>query len=620
MGVSMAVEARSRRAGLATCTALPARVPRPESRVPSPGFLSHVPASSPDSELRTQVERAIGTHYDLDCEIGRGGMGVVYRGRDRRLKRTVAIKVLPPELAFRREIRSRFVREAQTAAQLNHAHIVDIFSVDESELFVYFVMAYIRGDNLAKQVHDRGPLDPEEARCILRDVADALAYAHAQGVIHRDIKPDNIVIEADTRRAMVTDFGLARAITDAEARLTASGIAMGTPTYMSPEQAAGEREVDGRADLYSLGAVAYYMLTGSPPFTAKSGPALLVKHLSEAPTPIQLRRPELSVELSRIVMTLLEKSPDARFENAASLVTALDGAVASGPTRAPQRDWGPPKTVPASTTAVSPTVSPVLPPGSPAKWSAPPVRSFRSHLAIFLIIDPAVVILALITSRWVLGLALGHALLLGFEYVALLDKGFDWHDVFRQPADRDLMDVLGETLRSMGAVLLPGGRASRSRSRRRSASLDADGEPTSGQALYDNWVRRGRDDRDEILAMLAEMDAGQRAAFPDVDRSAKALAAKMEALAASLAELDRVPIPQAGEQRKAMAGTLESCGSLIESMKLGLRLATGRQAQNHVRSLASEALSLAESVDSTLLVTDEISRRTGAPRTSGPTR
>jgi predicted Ser/Thr protein kinase len=580
-----------------------------------------VPESPPDVELRTQVERALGAHYDLDCEIGRGGMGVVYRGRDRRLKRTVAIKVLPPELAFRREIRSRFMREAQTAAQLNHANIVDIFSVDETEMFVYFVMAYIRGDNLAKQVHDRGPLDPEEARCILRDVADALAYAHAQGVIHRDIKPDNIVIEADTRRAMVTDFGLARAITDGESRLTASGMAMGTPTYMSPEQAAGDRDLDGRADLYSLGAVAYYMLTGAPPFTAKSGPALLVKHLSERPTPIQLRRPELSVELSRIVMTLLEKTPDARFENAAALVGALDGAIASGPVRAPQRDWGPPKSPVAQTgaPAVLPMVVPVLPPGSPIKWGAPPVRSFRSHLAVFLILDPAVVILALLFSKWILGVVLGHALLLGVEYVSLLDKEFDWHDVFRQPADRDLMDVLGETLRSMSAVLLPGGRASRSRSRRRSASLDADGEPTSGQALYDNWVRRGRDDRDEILAMLGEMDGGQRAAFPDVERSARALAAKMEALAASLAELDRVPIPQAAEHRKAMAGSLESCGSLIESMKFGLRLATGRQAQNHVRSLASEALSLAESVDSTLLVTDEIARRTGTHRAPGPT-
>src|SRR3954469_18772447 len=170
--------------------------------------------SSADSELRAHVERVLSPHYELDQEIGRGGMGVVYRAKDRRLKRTVAIKVLPPELAFRSEIKTRFLREAETAAQLNHPNIVDIYAVDEAEGLVFFVMAYITGDNLAKRLHDHGALSIDETRRTLRDVADALAYAHERGVVHRDIKPDNIIIDQGSGRPMVTDFGIARAISE----------------------------------------------------------------------------------------------------------------------------------------------------------------------------------------------------------------------------------------------------------------------------------------------------------------------------------------------------------------------------------------------------------------------
>src|SRR4051794_12890956 len=295
------------------------------SRVPDPA----VPSS--DSELRPHVERALAAHYEVDAEIGRGGMGVVYRAKDRRLKRTVAIKVLPPELAFRSEIKTRFLREAETAAQLNHPNIVDIYAVDEMENIVFFVMAYITGDNLAKRLHDHGTLSCDETRRTLRDVADALAYAHERGVIHRDIKPDNILIDAGSGRPMVTDFGIARAISDGDSRLTATGIAIGTPTYMSPEQAAGERTIDGRSDLYSLGILGYQMLTGEPPFIANSTPAILVKHISERPIPVEQRRADVPRELSRIVMTLLEKDPAARFPSAAALVNSLDGAPAPQP-------------------------------------------------------------------------------------------------------------------------------------------------------------------------------------------------------------------------------------------------------------------------------------------------
>src|SRR5512132_151550 len=163
--------------------------------------------SSADSELKAHVERVLSSQYELDREIGRGGMGIVYRARDRRLKRLVAVKLLPPELAFQSAIRTRFLREAETAAQLSHPNIVPIYTVDEAEGLVFFVMAYISGDNLAKRLHEKGVLGVEDVRRITREVADALAYAHERGVVHRDIKPDNILLDASSNRSMVTDFG-----------------------------------------------------------------------------------------------------------------------------------------------------------------------------------------------------------------------------------------------------------------------------------------------------------------------------------------------------------------------------------------------------------------------------
>ncbi|HUF31146.1 MAG TPA: serine/threonine-protein kinase, partial [Gemmatimonadaceae bacterium] len=231
------------------------------------------PAHPPDKELQPLVERALSASYDLDREIGRGGMGIVYRAKDKRLKRIVAVKVLPPEFSYRSEIKTRFLREAETAAQLNHPNIVPIYSVDESEGLVYFVMACIDGSTLARELNERGRLGVDQTRRVMREVTDALAYAHGRGVVHRDIKPDNILLDGETGRAMVTDFGIARAMQESgDSRLTATGMAIGTPTYMSPEQAVGDKVIDGRSDLYALGVVAYQMLAGEPPFVAGNTP------------------------------------------------------------------------------------------------------------------------------------------------------------------------------------------------------------------------------------------------------------------------------------------------------------------------------------------------------------
>ncbi len=278
-----------------------------------------------DPALQERLAHVLAPGYAVEGEIGRGGMGIVYRAKDTRLKRTVAIKLLPPELAYRDEIRSRFLREAEMAAQLSHANIVPIYSVDEKDGFVYFIMAYVDGETLAQRLTTHGRLGIVEARALLRQVADALAYAHARGVIHRDIKPDNIMLAREDGRAMVTDFGIARAADDTTGtRLTATGVAIGTPAYMSPEQCTGERAVDGRSDLYSLGVVTYAALVGTPPFAGSNTAALLVKHLTETPRPIREIRPDVPDDLVAIINRLLQKNPADRFQDATSLVKALD--------------------------------------------------------------------------------------------------------------------------------------------------------------------------------------------------------------------------------------------------------------------------------------------------------
>src|SRR5687768_12330712 len=275
-----------------------------------------------ERSLQERVVDAIGSQYALEGEIGRGGMSVVYRAKDLRLNRPVAIKVLPPDLAMDTGIRARFTREAQTAAQLSHPHIVPIYDVGDRDGLAYFVMALLTGGNLGSLLTYDPRLPIEEVRRFMREVADALDYAHQRGVIHRDIKPDNILIDRESGRALVTDFGIAWAM-EAASRLTATGIAVGTPTYMSPEQATGDRALDGRSDIYSLGVVAYQMLTGRVPFTAGNAMALLLKHVTEHPRPIQELRPDTPTAMSNAIERALLKSPEDRWPTAASLREAL---------------------------------------------------------------------------------------------------------------------------------------------------------------------------------------------------------------------------------------------------------------------------------------------------------
>ena len=543
-----------------------------------------------DTELLARVERALAPQYEIEGELGRGGMGIVYRARDTRLKRTVAVKLLPPELAYRTEIKSRFLREAEMAAQLSHPNIVPIYSVDEKDGLVYFIMACVLGDNLATRMATCGPLPIAEVRRIMREVSGALAFAHARKFIHRDIKPDNILIDKDDGRAIVTDFGIARAVQDgAETRLTATGIAIGTPAYMSPEQAAGDREIDGRADLYALGTLGYQMLAGRLPFEATSTPALLVKQLSEKPMPIVERRPDTPPDLAGIIMRLLEKEPSARFASADELSAALDGRISSGyqaPQRqpaplegqAPQPSWVYDDQRQQGQFTGRPAFGQQFPPapyaaaGSDevARWYAPQVVKFRKGLAPFLTFAGVALVLKIVNvvdltvvpAFWSIGIAMGYA--------KLWQAGYDWRDVFKQPRETLLADVMSEKAEDVAALWDPNKRNTvRERHRlRRQAGQDGSlfsdtdrrmtgghgafppgvspGSPAAEQLRYGTWydaVRDGVADRAEIQRMFDTLPKSEKGIAAGIIVDADKLLDAVRAEAAQLADLDRNPTP-----------------------------------------------------------------------------
>jgi eukaryotic-like serine/threonine-protein kinase len=268
-----------------------------------------------------ELERAVAGRYSLERELGRGGMGAVFLARDLRLDRPVAIKVLPPALAVRPELRERFLRETRTAAAFSHPNIVSVHSVEETGSLLFFVMSYVEGETLAQRVIRQGPLPVPDATRLLQEVAWALSYAHARGVVHRDVKPDNILIERATGRALVMDFGIARSV--AASGLTQMGETVGTPHFMSPEQAAGDT-LDGRSDLYSLGAVAYFAVTGRLPFDADSAQAVMAAHISQTAVPVSRFRPDLPSPLAMAIDRCLAKAPTDRFPTGEALVEALE--------------------------------------------------------------------------------------------------------------------------------------------------------------------------------------------------------------------------------------------------------------------------------------------------------
>jgi len=496
-----------------------------------------------DKALATRLTGALGTSYTLEGEIGRGGMGVVFNARDERLKRQVAVKVLPPDLAFREEIRLRFLREAETAARLSHPHIVPIHSVGEGpDGLVYFVMAYVDGESLGAKLKRRGRLPPDEARRIMLETADALGAAHAFGIIHRDVKPDNILLEGSRGRVVVTDFGIAKALssTTGSTTLTATGVAIGTPHYMSPEQAAGDREIDGRSDIYSLGVVAYQMLAGELPFQAPTVPGILMKQITERAPLVTDRRPEVPEDLAACVMRSLEKDPEDRWPTADALRRALEARSAT--MHKPRRSSGPSPS--RGVRAPAPLAPPpfrgrgvggaggagaldqraqrarmrdrprLAPSGEPEI-----VRELRSRFVTWASVCGSLFIIDVATGNhapsWSLFVAAiwgGTALVP--RYIRLWHAGYSWRDVFARPPAPDAIEA---RLAAVG-----------------SRPVDLPRATTDEFGGHAEPIQQARSDRKAILRIVDRLPKSERKLLPDVVATADALLNRAEELARTL--------------------------------------------------------------------------------------
>jgi len=512
---------------------------------------------------------------------------------------------------------------------------------------------------------------------------------------------------------------------EGDSRLTATGMAIGTPAYMSPEQAAGEREIDGRSDLYSLGILGYQMLTGEPPFVASSTPAMLVKHISERPIPVEQRRTDVPTDLARVVMMLLEKDPSNRFPTAGMLVTALDSralpemkrtssdaaqqsnaglrppmgetagdfrrrleAESAGRTSGRASGQGAPFD---AGYAGPPSYSPQdRQPGETLRplaghtvdelrrWENPHVVAFRKKVAPYLFVNGVILLFTVFGRGGFFPITVLWSIIIAFQYAKLWSEGYDWRDVFRQPRDRELMEVVEEFFEYVRAQFNPVSRARLREQRAERRALARTGTPmlpsgmdASPPVSYaaaalggpsGDRARQAIADRDEVIRRLNALPKADRERFSDVARSASALADRVGALALSLEELSRHDVAgsrevlereiqalenaanplergsedrvrrlaylkrqrralvDAEKKRNAVAEKLETCAVALQNMRYDMmRLSASPQMHQHITSLANKALSLAENVDEAVYVADEMGR-VGSARTSGARR
>jgi len=275
------------------------------------------------ADLQKELQAALADRYRLERELGKGGMATVFLAHDLVQSRDVALKVLHPQLAETVGA-DRFKREIRVASSLKHPNILPVLDSGEVDVFLWFTMTYVQGENLYDVLSRGQPLPVDRALAIARAVGSALALAHSQGVVHRDIKPDNILLEGD--QVMVADFGVARAVSEMHEKLTATGMIVGTPTYMSPEQASGEKEIDGRADQYALASVLYEMVSGEAPFKGPTPTATLMRRFAGPPRQL---RPVINVSeaVERAIFRALEKEPAARFTTVNDFLDALEGKI-----------------------------------------------------------------------------------------------------------------------------------------------------------------------------------------------------------------------------------------------------------------------------------------------------
>jgi serine/threonine protein kinase len=574
--------------------------------------------ASPSDSLRDRVADALRHQYKIEDEIGRGGMAVVYRARDLRLERLVAIKVLPPELAHDPALGTRFTREAQTSAQLAHAHIVPIYDVGERDGIAYFVMALVDGGNVAQLLEHQPRRPVDEVRRLLCETADALAYAHLRGVIHRDVKPDNILLDAESGRAMVTDFGIARAI-EGGTRLTLTGAALGTPTYMSPEQAVGERDLDGRSDLYSLGVLGYQMLTGRPPFAAGNSMALLLKHVSERPRPIAELRPEAPKALCEAIERALKKAPEDRWPTAAAFRDALlqgTEALSWRSEREPVRYTSP---VPRNRK----DVSPVPRSRSVQAHNGPSAAPLLSPTGLLL--EPAHLASFTAEQRADLRLWAGRVNLLdrvksyrrlmvytvGAWGFGMLGFGFGVAEIPPLVLSPIVPIMMTVTMARRGASLrLAGLRLRRVLfSRRSHRVLAAAPLPTSRQlrklatrpvleSAHGVAIRRAAEERAAILDVVKKLSKAERQMLPDVVPTVNALVERVANLATTLHRLDSDYDPSAASSVEARIAQAERIESSTEELR---EIALLRRQRVSLEHLARQRVTLAHQIEQSVL-------------------
>jgi serine/threonine-protein kinase len=285
-------------------------------------------------DIREALQQSLGDAYRIERELPRGGMSRVFAATETALGRVVVLKVLSPELAATLSA-ERFKREITLAARLQHPHIVPLLSTGNAADSLFYTMPLIDGESLRDRMTRERPMPIETVTQILLEISSALAYAHEMGIVHRDIKPENVMFFHGS--AVVLDFGIGKALTAAThaaeesgARITQRGMSLGTPTYISPEQAVGDPDLDHRADIYSLGVMAYEMITGHPPFAGRSAQMVMAAHANQAPEPVTKRRADVTPVLAKIVMQCLEKAPAARPQQASMIVAALKDPRGSG--------------------------------------------------------------------------------------------------------------------------------------------------------------------------------------------------------------------------------------------------------------------------------------------------
>ncbi len=550
--------------------------------------------------LASRLADILSGSYEIEGEIGRGGMGIVYSARDLKLKRRVAIKVLPPDLAFREEIRIRFTREAQTAARLQHPHIVPIHSVGDEGGLVYFVMAYVDGESLAARLRRRERLPIEEARRIMKETSDAMGMAHAMGVIHRDIKPDNILLEGTRRRVMVTDFGIAKALVeDGGSSLTGTGVAIGTPAYMSPEQASGDSEIDTRSDIYSLGVVGFEMLSGDVPFKAPTVAGILLKQVSEPVPDLTKLREDCPDELAFTVMRCLDKDPENRWPTSDALRRALESKTSkpyrprsqlskrpSRPSRERDREFwewfaDDAKDAPRSTRDRRPGHGRGLsersrrprerkglqrrptraPDKAKAKGSEPSiVRKFRSNFASYVAVNGGLLLMNVVTgldSPWFLFPAIGWGIGLASQYGRLWTSGYSMRDVLNRPAASDALPTVSGTAAKLPAAGI---------------AIASMPEATTGEfGTRAEQIRQIQKDRQAIFQVVEKLPPAERELLPEIVKTVDSLAGRALELGTMLRQMEGSVSDSSVDSLDSRIEALKAEGADAESdRRLGL--------------------------------------------------